>query len=127
MKVKVRVWLTQKKAKKYALCNICKNNQRYQIGLGFFHYSVLEKIDFFYFSENFILGTLLQLDCCNLLFTRHDTLSQNGVLTQNVISWSLWRFGVATRRTLRPCLACALGKVKPAPIVPYQPALPEQS
>jgi len=37
------------------------------VGIGFFHYALLEKIDFFYFLETFILGTLLQLDCCNLI------------------------------------------------------------
>ena len=45
-------------------------------GLGFFHYVVL---------ETFILGVLLQLDSCYLWFTRHDTLLQNDVLTQNSI------------------------------------------
>ena len=55
------------------------------VGLGFFHYAVLQRIDFFYFLETFILGTLLQLDSCHLWFTRHDTLSQNDVLTQNSI------------------------------------------
>ena len=55
------------------------------VGLGLFHYAVLQKIDFFYFLETFVLGTLLQLDCCHLWFTRHDTLSQNDVLTQNSI------------------------------------------
>ena len=55
------------------------------VGLGFFHYAVLEKIDFFYLSENFIFDALLQLDCCSLLFTRRDTFSQNSVLCQNAI------------------------------------------
>ena len=56
------------------------------VGLGFFHYAVLQKIDFFYFLETFFVGTLLQLDCCHLWFTRHNTLSQNDVLTQNSIT-----------------------------------------
>ena len=55
------------------------------VGIGFFHYALLEKIDFFYFLETFILGTLLQLDCCNLMFPRHDIPSQNSVLAQNAI------------------------------------------
>ena len=46
------------------------------VGLGFFHYVVLRKIDFFYFLETFVLGTLLQLDCC-----RHgaDVFTQNSI------------------------------------------------
>ena len=55
------------------------------VGLRFFHYAVLRKIDFFYFLETFILGPLLKLDCCHLLLTRHDTLSQNDVFSQNSI------------------------------------------
>jgi len=55
------------------------------VGLGFLNYVVLRKIDFFYFLETFILGPLFQLDCCHLVLTRHDTLSQNDVFTQNSI------------------------------------------
>ena len=45
----------------------------------------LAKDRFFYFLETFILGPLLKLDCCHLLLTRHDTLSQNDVFSQNSI------------------------------------------
>ena len=55
------------------------------VGLMPSHYARLEKMDFFYSPEYFILNALLQLDCCNLLFTRHDTFSQNSVLCQNTI------------------------------------------
>ena len=55
------------------------------VGLGFLNYVVLRKIDFFYFLETFILGPLFQLDCCHLVLTRHDTLSQSDVFTQNSI------------------------------------------
>ena len=55
------------------------------VGLGFLNYVVLRKIYFFYFLETFILGPLFQHDCCHLVLTRHDTLSQNHVFTQNSI------------------------------------------
>ena len=56
-----------------------------EVGLGYFNYAVLQKIDFFYFLETFILGTLFHPGCCHLLLTRHDTLLQNDVFTQNSI------------------------------------------